>query len=98
MHLRVDGNRASVLGSLAQPQLASDFIQFLGVDSRQRLWIGTDNGVNVVAGGKVFYLSQQDGLIWNVCSGNSFLAGKDGLLCGWERVWGSRTCRIRVRC
>jgi diguanylate cyclase (GGDEF)-like protein len=78
MHLRVDGDRARVVGSLAQPRLASDYVEFLGVDRKQRLWIGTDNGVNVLAGGKVFYLSHQDGLIWNVCRGNSFLAGKDG--------------------
>jgi diguanylate cyclase (GGDEF)-like protein len=78
MHLRVDGNRAIVLASLAQPQLASDFVEFLGVDGDQRVWIGTDNGVNVVASGQVLYLSHQDGLIWNVCSSNSFLAAEDG--------------------
>lgn len=78
LHIRVVGDKAYLLGTLTRPQLASDFIQYLGVDDRQRVWIGTDNGVNVLAGGKVLYLSHQDGLIWNVCEGHAFFAGSRG--------------------
>jgi diguanylate cyclase (GGDEF)-like protein len=78
LHIRVAGEKAYLLVALTRPELASDFIEFLGVDHDQRVWIGTDNGVNVIAGGKVLYLSHQDGLIWNVCNGNALFAGRDG--------------------
>jgi diguanylate cyclase (GGDEF)-like protein len=78
LHIRVTGDKAHMLGVFARPQLASDFIQFLGVDHQKRVWIGTDNGVNVIEGSTVLHLSHQDGLIWNVCDGNAFYADSNG--------------------
>jgi diguanylate cyclase (GGDEF)-like protein len=76
--VRVSGDTAVLLRSLARPQLASDLVEFLGFDGAGRLWVGTDNGVNVVDGAKILSVSRRDGLIWNVCSGNSFYADRDG--------------------
>jgi diguanylate cyclase (GGDEF)-like protein len=78
LQIRVTGSTTVVLRSLARPQLASDLVEFLGFDQAGRLWVGTDNGVNVVDGKKILAISRRDGLIWNVCSGNSFYADRNG--------------------
>jgi diguanylate cyclase (GGDEF)-like protein len=78
LQVRVAGDAAVLLRSLTRPQLASDLVEFLGFDRAGRLWVGTDNGVNIVDGAKILFVSRGDGLIWNVCSGNSFYADRDG--------------------
>jgi signal transduction histidine kinase/ligand-binding sensor domain-containing protein/CheY-like chemotaxis protein len=58
--------------------LPSDYILFLGLDARRRLWTGTDNGVAVrsTAGWTVY--DHEDGLSWDDCAANAFLAEPDG--------------------
>ncbi len=58
--------------------LPSDYILSLGFDARHRLWVGTDNGVAVssTAGWTVY--THEDGLAWDDCAANSFLADPDG--------------------
>ena len=58
--------------------LPSDYVLFLGFDSQQRLWAGTDNGVAVQQGSKWKILTHEDGLIWDDCAANAFLAEADG--------------------
>ena len=77
-HLRIDGATAHTLGTLTRPRLTSDLVEFIGVDSVGRLWIGTDRGVNILDGGRLKSLTIGDGLIWNVCSSHAFLAQPDG--------------------
>jgi signal transduction histidine kinase/ligand-binding sensor domain-containing protein/CheY-like chemotaxis protein len=58
--------------------LPSDYILFLGLDAGRRLWVGTDYGAAVrsPAGWKVY--THEDGLVWDDCAANSFLADPDG--------------------
>jgi signal transduction histidine kinase/ligand-binding sensor domain-containing protein/CheY-like chemotaxis protein len=58
--------------------LPSDYVLFLGVDSKGQLWAGTDNGVAVRSGEKWRTYTYEDGLVWNDCAANSFLAEGDG--------------------
>ncbi len=58
--------------------LASDYILFLGLDSQRRLWAGTDQGVNVSVQGGWAHYTRQDGLVWDDCAANAFLAEPGG--------------------
>lgn len=58
--------------------LPSDYVIFLGIDSAGQLWTGTDNGLAVRAAGKWRSYTYEDGLVWNDCAANSFLAEADG--------------------
>ncbi|HME05405.1 MAG TPA: HD domain-containing phosphohydrolase, partial [Bryobacteraceae bacterium] len=53
-------------------------IYFLGFDSRQRLWAGTDAGVDVFDGSVWNHYDRRDGLIWDDCDLNGFSAQPDG--------------------
>ena len=57
-------------------ELLSDRIQFLHVDHRHRLWIGTDHGVNVLSGDQITGITTEDGLSWN--NAISLLEDRDG--------------------
>ena len=58
--------------------LPTDYIVFMGLDSRQRLWIGTDNGVAVRAGERWRIYTHDDGLVWDDCAAAAFWAEPDG--------------------
>ncbi len=58
--------------------LPSDYILFFGVDASRRLWVGTDNGVAVYSGTSWTTYTHEDGLAWDDCAANSFLAEADG--------------------
>jgi len=53
-------------------------VSFLGCDSRKRIWVGTDNGINVLDGHSWYSFNHGDGLLWNDCVSNAFLADTDG--------------------
>ncbi len=61
-----------------QQGLGADYALFLGVDRRGWLWVGTDNGVDVLEGGAWRHYSRADGLVWDNCAANAFLAEPDG--------------------
>ena len=42
------------------------------------IWYGTDNGVEVLTGGKWRHYGQLDGLAWDDCNSRAFLADRDG--------------------
>jgi len=52
------------------------FSQFF--DARGRHWIGTDNGVAVLEGGRWITYDTSDGLVWNDCNAHAFLAEPNG--------------------
>ncbi len=73
------GDRITATHYSIQEGLPSNYIIFLGIDSRRQLWVGTDNGVDVATlGGGWSYYTRDDGLIWDDCAANAFLAESDG--------------------
>ncbi len=77
--LTFNGDRFTLKHFSIKDGLSSNYVIFLGLDSRRRLWVGTDNGVNVAtsAGGWTHY-TREDGLVWDDCAAGSFLAEADG--------------------
>jgi signal transduction histidine kinase/CheY-like chemotaxis protein/streptogramin lyase len=74
----VDGDKLQVRTFTKKDGLGSDKALFVGVDRRDRVWYGSDSGVDVYDGARWRHYDQQDGLIWDDCDGNSFLADADG--------------------
>jgi signal transduction histidine kinase/CheY-like chemotaxis protein/ligand-binding sensor domain-containing protein len=60
--------------------LGSDFVLSLGTDSHGALWVGTDGGIDVRRGDGWKHYDRDDGLVWDDCSANAFLAEKDGTI------------------
>ena len=58
--------------------LSSDYVLFIGVDTRGWLWFGTDHGVDVLAKGLWRHFRRSDGLVWDDCAANGFYADPDG--------------------
>lgn len=58
--------------------MPSDYILFFGLDAARRLWVGTDNGVAVRANQAWTVFTHEDGLVWDDCAANGFLAEPDG--------------------
>lgn len=56
----------------------SEKVVFLGFDSKGRLWAGTDHGTDVYDGTRWSHNGRGDGLIWDDCNSNAFLADSDG--------------------
>ena len=76
--LTFPGGKPRVEHQMRAAGLASDFILFLGVDARGDLWAGSDDGVDVRRGGRWVHYSRDDGLVWDDCAANAFLAEADG--------------------
>jgi signal transduction histidine kinase/ligand-binding sensor domain-containing protein/ActR/RegA family two-component response regulator len=53
---------------------------FLGVDTRGRLWAGSDHGADVFDGTAWRHYGRSDGLIWDDCNSNAFMADEGGLV------------------
>ena len=73
-----DGEHLQVRTFNKKDGLYSDKPLFVGVDRRGWIWYGSDSGVDYYDGARWRHYSQQDGLIWDDCDGNSFLADADG--------------------
>jgi signal transduction histidine kinase/CheY-like chemotaxis protein/streptogramin lyase len=58
--------------------LRSNKTLFMGFDLRGWLWAGTDHGVDVFDHTRWRHFGRSDGLIWDDCNTNAFLAGEDG--------------------
>jgi signal transduction histidine kinase/ligand-binding sensor domain-containing protein/CheY-like chemotaxis protein len=58
--------------------LPSDYVLFLGQDSRRQTWVGTDYGVAVRADNQWIVYTHEDGLVWDDCAANAFFAEPDG--------------------
>ena len=58
--------------------LNSTAVIFIGCDRRGWIWSGTDDGVDVFNGVKWRHIGTQDGLLWDDCDTNGFLADDDG--------------------
>jgi signal transduction histidine kinase/ligand-binding sensor domain-containing protein/CheY-like chemotaxis protein len=60
--------------------LRSDKSIFLGFDARGWLWAGSDHGVDVFDRVRWRHYGKSDGLIWDDCNSNAFLADRDGAI------------------
>ena len=78
LHLRVDGNRVTMLASVTTPDLVSTNVQIVRLDKRGWLWIGTDLGVNVFDGVRWRLLSRRDGIVSHDTDEGAFFADRDG--------------------
>ena len=58
--------------------LRSDKTLFLQFDARGWLWVGTDHGIDVFDKARWRHYGRSDGLIWDDCNSNAFLADADG--------------------
>ena len=58
--------------------LRSDKTLFIQFDARGWLWVGTDHGVDVFDRARWRHYGHSDGLIWDDCNSNAFLADPDG--------------------
>jgi diguanylate cyclase (GGDEF)-like protein len=79
-HVAVENGRVVPLASYVQPAIASDEVSFLGIDASDRVWIGTDAGVNVLDHGVMTLITRDDGLIWNDMEDKAFFKSRDGSL------------------
>jgi signal transduction histidine kinase len=53
-------------------------IGFVRFDGERRVWVGTDRGVFVLAGGRWQRLDRDSGLLWNDIDDHAFLLDRDG--------------------
>ena len=73
--LAFDGGRAKVTHFTEGQHLRSNLAYSVGFDRLGQLWVGTDNGVDVMRAGGWAHYDQSDGLAWNDTNLNSFQAG-----------------------
>jgi len=78
IHLRIDGDAATVLQSFNAPPLNSNTIYLAAIDRRGWLWAGTDRGLDVYNGSGWRHITADDGLIWNDTDGGAFYDDNDG--------------------
>lgn len=61
---------------------SSDKTLFLGFDQHGRLWYGSDTGVDVYHQGDWRRYTRENGLVWDACNGDAFLADDGGVWIG----------------
>lgn len=85
-HVRIENSNGIPVAKIAEShpveELASSEIVSLDLDHAGGLWIGTDHGLNVLdtskSDGKLWRITEDDGLIWNDVDSRAFLADADG--------------------
>jgi len=86
-HLMLPGDKARVEHVTANGTsgLRSDKSFFLGYDRQGRLWAGSDRGADVFDQTRWRHYGRGDGLIWDDCNSQAFLANEDGIWIGTSR-------------
>ena len=77
-HLTFPNGELKLEHFTAGTSLRSDKSIFLAFDSRGWLWSGSDHGVDVFDRVRWRHYGRADGLIWDDCNSNGFLADRDG--------------------
>jgi diguanylate cyclase (GGDEF)-like protein len=78
VRLRIAGDKVVESEPIARPQLLSQQVVSLFVDSRGWLWVGQDAGLTVYDGRTWRSFTQDDGLIWNDLDSNGLGEDADG--------------------
>lgn len=76
--IRFSGGNALVEHFDRSNYLSSDNIRFLESDRRGRVWIGTDNGIDVFDQGRWRRYGPDEGLVWQDCTYGAFYDDPDG--------------------
>lgn len=76
--IRIRGESLQLKHATAESGLRSDKTLLLGVDARGWIWAGSDRGVDVRREDAWRHYGQSDGLVWEDCNANVFLAEPDG--------------------
>jgi signal transduction histidine kinase/ActR/RegA family two-component response regulator len=76
--IHVDGEKLTIARYGHDQGLKGQTVYFLGFDAHERLWAGTDQGLDVWNGESWTHYDHSDGLIWNDCDHNGFAAEPDG--------------------
>ena len=77
-HFRVDGGTLVALPRLLTPQIASNSILFVRSDSRGWTWVGSDHGIDLLAGPLARRFDSSDGMLTNDLDQESVLEDRDG--------------------
>ncbi len=77
-HFRVDGDALVALPRLLAPQIASNNILFVRSDSRGWTWVGSDHGIDLLAGDHARRFDSSDGMLTNDLDQESVLEDHDG--------------------
>jgi diguanylate cyclase (GGDEF)-like protein len=80
VRLRISGNRIIESEHILRPQLLSEQVVDLFVDSRDWLWVGQDAGLTVFNGHSWRSFTRNDGLIWNDIDSYGLSEDRDGSL------------------
>lgn len=72
------GEHVHIAHDLRLAHGGAEVVYFFGFDSRRRIWVGTDRGVNVLENGSWIHMDSNDGLVWDDCDGNGFASDPDG--------------------
>lgn len=75
VHLR--SGKLIVERSVQRPGMEGQ-VYFLGMDNANKLWAGTEQGVDVWNGSRWSHYDMSDGLAWNDCNLNAFFSAQDG--------------------
>ncbi len=78
LRYRISGTHADKLGRLEPPSLASRDIVFIHRDRHARMWVGTDNGVDMLNAGQWRHFRAADGLISNDLDQGAVFEDVDG--------------------
>lgn len=78
MRMRLEGNRVVQWESYQRPEILSEQVVALMVDSRGWLWVGQDAGVSVFDGSEWRSFAREDGLVWNDVDSNAIREDNDG--------------------
>lgn len=77
-HITPHGDRLTVTHYDWKSGLTSDQVFAIAIDSQNRVWVGTDNGIDIRDGASWHHNSTDDGLIWDDTNAQALTADSDG--------------------